>query len=154
MLIQMIEDCKTRLGSYEKLADRLDVMPSAISDFKAGRRKPNVRHIAQMADILKIDQWQAVCVVMEELDTEHNYIWKKWRPYGDSNPGYRRERATALSLFFIVKFCNLALMQAKHLSNRVNFQVLNVHIVALCVYLNAPIIAKRDISERLALSES
>ncbi len=21
--------------------------------------------------------------------------WKKWRPYGDSNPGYRRERAVS-----------------------------------------------------------
>jgi hypothetical protein len=57
-------------------------------------------------------------------------------------------------LFFIVKFCNLALMQAKHLSNRVNFQVLNVHIVVLCVYLNAPIIARHDKSEHLALSKS
>jgi hypothetical protein len=45
-------------------------------------------------------------------------------------------------------------MQAKHLSNRVNFQVLNVHSVVLCVCLNAPIIAKHDKSERLALSES
>lgn len=32
---------------------------------------------------------------MQELDKENAALWKKWRPYGDSNPGYRRERAVS-----------------------------------------------------------
>ena len=82
------------------------------------------------------------------------WLFRIWRPYGDSNPGYRRERATALSLIYFVKFCNFVLIVARHLSNRVNFQVLDVHIVVLCVYLNAPVVARRDKSERPVLLES
>ena len=93
MLKELIEAGKERFGSYEKLACRLDVLPPVISDWKAGRKKPNTIQVMQMAEFVGFDQLQTLCLVMQEIDMKNAELWKKWRPYGDSNPGYRRERA-------------------------------------------------------------
>ena len=93
MLNELIETCKLRFGSYEKLGDRLDIDPTVISHWKSGKRKPNTIQVMQMAEFVGFDQYQTLCLVMEEIDTKNAELWKKWRPYGDSNPGYRRERA-------------------------------------------------------------
>ncbi len=93
MLKELIESGKERLGTYEKLAWALEVSPTLISDWKGKRKKPNAIQIMQMAEIVGFDKYQTLCLVMEEVDTKNAELWKKWRPYGDSNPGYRRERA-------------------------------------------------------------
>ena len=93
MLKDLIELNKVRFGSYEKLAMKLGVSPSNVSDWKAGRRKPNHLHVMQMADFIGYNPLHVLCIVMEDIDEEHKELWQKWRPYGDSNPGYRRERA-------------------------------------------------------------
>ena len=93
MLNDLIEMCKERLGSYEKLPWKLEIAPTVISDWKAKRREPNAFQVMQMAEIVGFDKYQTLCLVMEEIDTRNAELWKKWRPYGDSNPGYRRERA-------------------------------------------------------------
>ena len=93
MLNDLIEKCKERLGSYEKLAWELEVDPTVISNWKSKRRKPNTIQVMQMAEFVGFDQYQTLCLVMEEIDIKNAELWRKWRPYGDSNPGYRRERA-------------------------------------------------------------
>ncbi len=93
MLKDIIELNKVRFGSYEKLAWELGLTPNIVSDWKAGRRKPTATQIMQMADFIGYEPLHVLCIVMAELDTEHKTLWEKWRPYGDSNPGYRRERA-------------------------------------------------------------
>ena len=93
MLKDLIELNKVRFGSYEKLAERLDIDPTVICNWKAGRRKPTTTQIMKMADFIGYEPLHVLCIVMAELDTEHKTLWEKWRPYGDSNPGYRRERA-------------------------------------------------------------
>ena len=93
MLKDIIEMNKLRFGSYEKLAEKLDIDPTVICHWKAGRRKPTTTQIMQMADFIGYEPLHVLCIVMAELDTEHKTLWEKWRPYGDSNPGYRRERA-------------------------------------------------------------
>ena len=93
MLKELIESGKERLGTYEKLAWALEVSPTLISDWKGKRKKPNAIQIMQMAEIVGFDKYQTLCLVMEEIDIKNAELWRKWRPYGDSNPGYRRERA-------------------------------------------------------------
>ena len=93
MLKDIIELCKVRFGTYEKLAWELDVSPTLISDWKHKRKKPNALQVMQMADFVGYDKFHVLCLVMEEIDSKNADLWKNWRPYGDSNPGYRRERA-------------------------------------------------------------
>ena len=149
MLKDIIELNKSRFGSYEKLADKLDITPNIISDWKAGRRKPNTFQIMQMADFIGYEPYQVLCLVMEELDDEHKEIWRKWRPYGDSNPGYRRERAMHHIALIFVKFCKFNLMWVTLLKHRVNFLVLDARIFALCEYPNDRVKLTHDRAERL-----
>ncbi len=93
MLKELIERGKDEFGSYEKLGDKLGVSVQLVSDWKYKRKKPNAVQIMQMADLFGFDQFQTLCLVMQEIDMKNAELWRKWRPYGDSNPGYRRERA-------------------------------------------------------------
>ena len=93
MLKEIIELCIARFGNYEKLADKLDVSPQLVSDWKHKSKKPNAVQVMQMADFIGYDRYHVLCLVMEEIDTKNAELWRSWRPYGDSNPGYRRERA-------------------------------------------------------------
>ena len=93
MLLKLIEMCKDKKGSYENMAARLNIAPTVISDWKAGRRKPTPLHICQMAEIARLNVADTLFLVMQELDKDNAKSWEIWRPYGDSNPGYRRERA-------------------------------------------------------------
>ena len=149
MLLDIIELCKSRLGSYEKLAEKLDLDPTVISHWKTGKRKPNHVHIMQMADLIGFEPYHVLCLVMEEIDTKNAELWKKWRPYGDSNPGYRRERAMSHIVFIFVKFCNFIPELVTLLKHHVNFLELDARIFALCEYPNDRAKLTHDREERL-----
>lgn len=125
MLNDLIEACKDRLGSYEKLAWELELDPTVISNWKSGRRKPNTIQVMQMAEITGVDKMQTLCSVMAEIDSKNQDLWNKWRPYGDSNPGYRRERASIFFIKLIVNICKFIPKKVNILRPHVNFQVLN-----------------------------
>ena len=93
MLKDLIELCKVKFRSYNNLAKKLGVSPSYISEWKSGVRNPTPAQIVQMAEFIGYEPVQVLFYVMEEIDSKNADLWKKWRPYGDSNPGYRRERA-------------------------------------------------------------
>ena len=150
MLKDIIELCKVRFGSYEKLAERLDIDPTVISHWKTGKRKPNQLQIMQMADFIGYDKFHVLCLVMEEVDKKNADLWRNWRPYGDSNPGYRRERATFQSAKFVQYFCKVMLTWAGVLARGANFQVLNASIFALCEYRNDPTELKHGKAVHLA----
>ncbi len=92
-----------------------------------------------MIDLIEIKKPLALC----------SGFFGIWRPYGDSNPGYRRERATLQSSIFYHVFCKVMLMWVGILKRGVNFQVLNVSIVALFEYQNDLTVLKHDKAEHL-----
>lgn len=125
MLRELIELNKKKFRTYDNLAKRLGVYPSYISEWKSGVRTPTTTQIMQMADFVGYNPLQVLCIVMEDLDEEHKELWNKWRPYGDSNPGYRRERASIFFIKLIVNICKFIPKKVNILKPHVNFQVLN-----------------------------
>ncbi len=92
-LYELIDKAKRKSGSNIKVAEIMDINPQRLSDWKHGRRKPEAGEIMQLAVIAELNPAETLFQIMEKLDTEHAELWRIWRPYGDSNPGYRRERA-------------------------------------------------------------
>ena len=154
MLKDLIELCKVKFRSYNNLAKKLGVSPSYISEWKSGVRNPTPAQIVQMAEFIGYEPVQVLFYVMEEIDSKNADLWKKWRPYGDSNPGYRRERATFHWRFFKHVFCKVMLKWVGILRHDANFQELNVNIFALFEYPNDPTALRHDRGERLVSQEN
>ena len=93
-IIRLIDEARLELGSYTAIAEKLRVTKSKITDIRKDRYKPTPAEILQIAEMAKKENpVSTLFEVMAELDSENAEIWNKWRPHGDSNPGYRRERA-------------------------------------------------------------
>ncbi len=97
MLVDLIELNKKRLGSYEKLAEKMDVLPPVISDWKAGRRKPTPFHICQMAEIVGYNPLDTLGEVQAEIDSENADKWKSWCARRGSNPRPQASETCTLS---------------------------------------------------------
>ncbi len=97
-----------------------------------------------MIDLIEIKKPLALC----------SGFFGIWCPYGDSNPGYRRERGLAHFHFIFVNFCSLALIVAARLNIRANFRVLNVRNAGLFSHLNVLKVVKHDKAGCLVLSKN
>ena len=130
-LIDLIDRARWKAGSYKAVAEKMGINSTRLSEYKNGTRNPSAFVICQLADIAELNVSETLFQIMEKLDTDNAELWKIWRPYGDSNPGYRRERGQYPVIQYFVKFCNLVSKMAKLSNNHANFQVLNVRNVAL-----------------------
>ena len=92
-----------------------------------------------MIDLIEIKKPLALC----------SGFFGIWCPYGDSNPGYRRERAMSHIVFIFVKFCNFIPELVTLLKHHVNFLELDARIFALCEYPNDRAKLTHDREERL-----
>ncbi len=103
MISQLIDMAVQKAGSQQKLADKLGIKyQNRFGDYKAGRRVPDDTLIGELADFVGLDPIETILACKLETDKEKATLWQewlnKWRPHGDSNPGYRRERAMFLRL--------------------------------------------------------
>lgn len=153
-IYELIDKAKRQLGSNKIVAEQLNINAQRLSDWKHDRRKPEPAEILQLANIAGLNPAETLFQIMEKLDKDNAELWRIWRPYGDSNPGYRRERGVVLLPNLFVMFCNLVLIGAKRLNIRASFQGLSVHSVGLFLCQNAQEVGKHDRAERLALSKN
>ena len=100
MLNKLINNAVEKAGSQQKLADKLGLKyQNRFGDYKAGRRVPDDELIGQLAEYVGLNPIETILQCkLETADNEKAMLWKAWlenmwRPHGDSNPGYRRERA-------------------------------------------------------------
>ena len=99
MLTNLIEKAETKAGSQRLLSDKFKVDYRRLCDYKAGRRTPDDSLIGELAEYVGMNPIETILQCKLETDKEKATLWQKWlskyewRPHGDSNPGYRRERA-------------------------------------------------------------
>ena len=91
-----------KAGNQEKLGKILGIPQQHVSVFKdyttESKRTPSDETIGLLADYLGLDPIETILECKAETaGKEKATLWQewlnKWRPHGDSNPGYRRERA-------------------------------------------------------------
>ena len=91
MLIhELIEKTSKIKGGKQKVAQELNTHPNRISDWLAGRRKPEAAEIALLAEMAGMPILETIAAIEEELDDKYKDIWKRilndWRAQRDSNP--------------------------------------------------------------------
>ena len=95
----LIDNAVDKAGSQQNLAKILKIKYiTRFGDYKAGRRTPDDELIGQLAEYVGLNPIETILQCkLENADKEKATLWQewlnKWRPHGDSNPGYRRERA-------------------------------------------------------------
>ena len=108
MIKQIFEKAIEKAGSQEKLAERLGITQQRVSTFKNYKGKglkPSDALIGELAEYVGLNPIEVILLCKEETDKEKASLWLnwlskyEWRPHGDSNPGYRRERASVWKVF-------------------------------------------------------
>jgi transcriptional regulator with XRE-family HTH domain len=85
-IANLIEKARNAKGSYEPIAKGLGMSEKRLSDWKAGRRKPDAFEICYLAEIAGLNPLDTLAEVQAELDKDNSSYWNKWRARRDSNP--------------------------------------------------------------------
>jgi transcriptional regulator with XRE-family HTH domain len=89
-------------GGKQKIAEEINIHPARISDWLAGRRKPEAAEIAILAEMAGMPILETIASVEEELNDKYKDIWKRavteWRAQRDSNPRPLPSEGSTLSI--------------------------------------------------------
>lgn len=87
---ELIELAAQKVGEQKMLAGGLGMHHGRLTDWKAGRRRPEAAEIAYLADIAGLPILETVAEIEAQLSERHSNVWLKaledWRARRDSNP--------------------------------------------------------------------
>lgn len=121
---RLLAEARLELGSYVKVAEKLGVSKSKISDIRAGRQtasEPEVLMIAEMAK--RENPLQELVEVMSESDKEYGYLWSKYKcARRESNPRPSASETYRVQQFikFMYVLLNLLNRQLRHIAHNPN----------------------------------
>lgn len=74
-LQDLIEAAAMRAGTQAKLAERMGKSPARVSEWKAGKHKPEAGEIVQLAELAGLPPLSTLAEIQAQLDTKHAEIW-------------------------------------------------------------------------------
>ncbi len=87
---ELVEAAQKAVGGYKPLEEGLGMKYTRLSDWKAGRRRPEAAEIAYLAEIAGFPVLETVAEIEAQLSERHAGVWqravKEWRARRDSNP--------------------------------------------------------------------
>jgi transcriptional regulator with XRE-family HTH domain len=75
-IAELIDLAKARTGSVNALGEALQVDPSYVAHWKAGRRRPDASHIASLAEAAGLPILETVAEIESQLSGHHAHIWR------------------------------------------------------------------------------
>lgn len=73
----LIDSAKARRGSLGAIATEMGMDQCRLSDWKAGRRKPEASEIAYLADLAGLHVLETVAEIEAQLRPGYAHLWKK-----------------------------------------------------------------------------
>ncbi|MFC0398602.1 helix-turn-helix domain-containing protein [Paraburkholderia rhizosphaerae] len=73
----LLDAAKRGKGSLKEIATELGIHPNRLSDWRAGRLKPNASEVAYLAECANLPILETVADIESQLDSQHASIWKK-----------------------------------------------------------------------------
>jgi transcriptional regulator with XRE-family HTH domain len=98
----LVEAAQKSAKGLDPLALGLGMHRSRLSDWKAGRRKPEASEIAYLADIAGFPILETVAEIEAQMSERHGDLWQKalkeWCAQRDSNPRPLPSEGNTLSI--------------------------------------------------------
>ena len=99
---ELIERAGSAIGGQKALAEGLGMHHQRLTDWKAGRRKPDASEIAYLADIAGFPILETVAEIEAQMSERHGDLWQKalkeWCAQRDSNPRPLPSEGNTLSI--------------------------------------------------------
>lgn len=73
---ELIDAAKRKKGSMNAVAEGLNMNQTRLSDWRAGRRKPDANEIAYLADSAGLPVFETVGMIQMQLDNRFTSIWQ------------------------------------------------------------------------------
>jgi transcriptional regulator with XRE-family HTH domain len=73
---ELIDAAKRKKGSMSAVAEGLQMNQTRLSDWRAGRRKPDANEIAYLADSAGLPVFETVGMIQMQLDNRFSTIWQ------------------------------------------------------------------------------
>ena len=90
---ELIDAAKRNKGSMSAVAEGLNMNQTRLSDWRAGRRKPDANEIAYLADSAGLPVFETVGMIQMQLDNRFAPIWQaalKKLPKSESLDSWRK----------------------------------------------------------------
>jgi transcriptional regulator with XRE-family HTH domain len=75
--LDLLEAAKAKAGSYKAVAERLNVDPPKLSEWKKGRYKPTSEHVVLLAEIAQLPELETLVEVQREINHEQAMVWER-----------------------------------------------------------------------------
>ena len=73
---ELLDAAKRKKGSLKEIAEGIDISQARLSDWRAGRRKPDANEIAYLADCAGLPVFETVGMIQMQLDNRFTSIWQ------------------------------------------------------------------------------
>lgn len=73
----LIDQAKQQKGSINAVAEEMGINPCRLSDWKAGRRKPEAGEVAVLADMARLQVLETVAEIETQLRPAYARVWRK-----------------------------------------------------------------------------
>lgn len=73
---ELLDAAKRKKGSLKEIAEGIDISQARLSDWRAGRRKPDANEIAYLADCAGLPIFETVAEIESQLDSRFSAIWQ------------------------------------------------------------------------------
>jgi len=74
---ELLDAAKRKQGSLGAVADRLGFHQSRLSEWRAGKRKPNASEILILAELAEVPPLETLAKIEQELDAKNASVWAR-----------------------------------------------------------------------------